>query len=182
MQVKMVEDRNQIVVAAVSGVSTGMNWNHFPRLSVAQIGQCAAVGNTSPCRLERRSIWLPSFPPIRLGLTQDKQLPSGAPNRRGNVETRRTRWLSRASPMAGSWSLAVYPRSYRPVRRCNADLEVGMATCHGHPARACAWPGWPWHLGAAPAHADLKVSATRLRRIPSAGAHAEIGAAVIFRR
>ena len=46
---------------------------------------------------------------------QRKQLPSGAPNRRGNIETRRTRWLSRVNPMAGSWSLAAYPRSYRPV-------------------------------------------------------------------
>jgi len=44
-----------------------------------------------------------------------KQLPSGAPNRRGEVETRRTRWLSRVNPMAGSWSLAAYPRSHRPV-------------------------------------------------------------------
>src|SRR5208283_816496 len=22
---------------------------------------------------------------------------------------------------------------------------AGRATCHGHPARARAWPGWPWH-------------------------------------
>lgn len=30
-------------------------------------------------------------------------------------------------PMAGSWSLAPYPRSYRPVSRCNADLLVRSA-------------------------------------------------------
>ena len=23
--------------------------------------------------------------------------------------------------------------------------DAGRATCHGHPARARAWPGWPWH-------------------------------------
>jgi hypothetical protein len=46
---------------------------------------------------------------------QRKQLPSSAPNRRGEIETRRTRWLSRVNPMAGSWSLATCPRSYRPV-------------------------------------------------------------------
>jgi len=23
--------------------------------------------------------------------------------------------------------------------------DTGRATCHGHPARARAWPGWPWH-------------------------------------
>src|ERR1035441_9721760 len=32
------------------------------------------------------------------------------------VETQRTRWLSWVNPMAGSWSLAAYPISYRPVR------------------------------------------------------------------
>ena len=46
---------------------------------------------------------------------QRKQIPSGAPIRTGNVEKQRARWLSRVNPMAGSWSLAAYPRSYRPV-------------------------------------------------------------------
>ena len=32
------------------------------------------------------------------------------------------------------------------TRRCSADLEVSMEWCHGHPARARAWPGWPWHI------------------------------------
>ena len=50
---------------------------------------------------------------------------SGAPKRRGNIEIRRTRWLSRVNPLAGSRSLAAYLRSDRPVSRCSADLEVG---------------------------------------------------------
>ena len=46
---------------------------------------------------------------------QRKQLPSGAPNMRGNIETQRTRWLSRVNPVARSWSLKAYPRSPWPV-------------------------------------------------------------------
>jgi len=46
---------------------------------------------------------------------QRNQLPSGPPIRRSHVETQRTRWLSRVIPMAGSWSLAAHPKSYRPV-------------------------------------------------------------------
>lgn len=52
---------------------------------------------------------------MRLSLIQDKQLPSGAPNRRGKVEIQRMWRLSRVNSMAGSWSLAAYPRSYRSV-------------------------------------------------------------------
>jgi hypothetical protein len=63
----------------------------------------------------RRDLWLSSFFPHATRLTQDKQLPYGALNRRGYVETRRARWLSLVNPMAGSWSLAAYPRSNRPV-------------------------------------------------------------------
>ena len=93
------------------------NTLHYrPQVSiVGVVGNARRVGDTSPCRLDRRSLTLPSCAPTRLGLTQDKQLPSGAPNRRGNVGAQRMRWLSRVNPMAGSWSLAAYPRSYRPV-------------------------------------------------------------------
>jgi hypothetical protein len=71
---------------------------------------------------------------MRLGLTQNKQLPSGAPNRRGNVGAQRTRRLSRVNPMAGSRSLAAYPRSYRPVSPgeklpASSPRSVGRSTC-----------------------------------------------------
>ena len=42
------------------------------------------------------------------------RLPSGALNRRGNVETRRMQWLSRVNPVAGPWSRSE-PESNRPV-------------------------------------------------------------------
>jgi len=39
---------------------------------------------------------------IALAFLVQVLLPSSAPNRRGNVETQRTRWLSRVNPMGGS--------------------------------------------------------------------------------
>ena len=68
---------------------------HYPRR--------AKRGRNSPTRGVRQA-------PIQF---QRKEIPSDTPNRRGKIETRRARWLSRANPMAGPWSLAAYPRSYR---------------------------------------------------------------------
>ena len=98
-----------------AGVSTGLKGNQFRRPSGIPFGQCVPASNTPAFHLDQRCLTLASCTPMRLGLTQDKQLPTGAPNRRGNVGAQRTRWRSRANPMAGSWSLAAYPRSYRPV-------------------------------------------------------------------
>src|SRR5579862_6136386 len=47
------------------------------------------MGDAPPCRVKKHSPWLPNFSAMRLGLTQHKQLPSGALNRRSNVEARR---------------------------------------------------------------------------------------------
>ena len=55
---------------------------------------------------------------------QRKQLPSCGPIRRGNVETQRTRWLSLVNPMAGPWSLAAQPRSYRAVTPSGKLLAI----------------------------------------------------------
>lgn len=63
----------------------------------------------------RGSLTLTSCTPMRFGPTQDKQLPSSAPNRRGNLETQRTRWLSWVNPNTALWSLTAYPRSQQPL-------------------------------------------------------------------
>ena len=49
------------------------------------------------------------------------------------------------------------PRIFQlPARRatgtCPDESGVSpvLATCHGHPARARAWPGWPWHKSKRP--------------------------------
>jgi len=51
-------------------------------------GNARPKGKTPPFRLGRRRFLVDEFSPVQLGLTQDKQVPSGAPNRRGNVEIR----------------------------------------------------------------------------------------------
>ena len=32
-----------------------------------------------------------------------------------------------------------------PIRPNYGPNNVRAKACHGHPARARAWPGWPWH-------------------------------------
>src|SRR5438094_1525431 len=91
-------------------VSSGLKRNHFRRFSGTHLGQGAPARQHSTSAPEQAQLVVAEFLPHATRLTQNKQLPSGAPNRRGNVETRRTRWLSRVNPMAGSWSLTAYPR------------------------------------------------------------------------
>ena len=104
-------------------VSTGLKGSHFRRFTGIQSRQGAPSRQDSARRLNRRSLWLPSSS-ARLSLAQNKQLPSGAPNRRANVETRRTRWLSRVNPMAGSWSLRSVPeiQSAGELRRIATNI------------------------------------------------------------
>ena len=97
------------------GVSTGLKGNQFRRFGGSHSVEKVAFGHTDSPAV-RVQVNRPTLPARQVSSGhQRKQLPSGALNRRGNVETRRTRWLSRVNPMAGSWSLAAYPRSYRPV-------------------------------------------------------------------
>jgi hypothetical protein len=62
-------------------------------------------------RCNWHSLPLPNFFSLGHTLGQDKQLPSGALNRSSNGEAQCTLWLSRVSPMPGSWSLTAYPKS-----------------------------------------------------------------------
>ncbi len=96
-------------------VSTGAKGNRFRRFSGIQFRQRAAGRQHFALPPRPGSLTLPSCTAMRLSLSQDKQLSSSALNRRGKVETRRTRSRSRVNPRAGSWSLAACPKSYRPV-------------------------------------------------------------------
>jgi hypothetical protein len=87
-------------------------------------GNARSIGNRPPCRPDRVRVTLTSCTPMRLGLTQDEQILSSASSRKGNVETRLMRWLSGFNPMAGSWSLATYPRTYRPVSPSEKLLAI----------------------------------------------------------
>ncbi len=80
---------------SMTDVSTGLKGNQFVGRVGSSSGNGCPVSNTPPCHLDQSSMPLTSCTPMRPGLLQDKQLPSGVPNGKGNVETRRARWPSR---------------------------------------------------------------------------------------
>ena len=99
---------------AGANVSTGQKGNQFRQFRGSHSAEEVAFGHTNvPAGAQVNRSTLQA----RQDSTdhQGKQLPSGGPIRRGNIETQRTRWLSRVNLVTGSWSLAAYPRSYRPV-------------------------------------------------------------------
>jgi len=84
---------------------------------------------------------------VRLGVSQNKQLPSGALNTSSNREAQRALRLSLVNPMAGSWSLMAYPKSigrvssvekllaFRRTPSAGAEAETGasMILCRSAP-------------------------------------------------
>jgi len=54
--------------------------------------------------------------------------------------------LSRSTDNSGFRQITPSSRERVPITE--AGECVTPATCHGHPARAGAWPGWPWHASA----------------------------------
>ena len=96
-------------------VSTGLKGINFAGQMGFRSGCSRRLGNTPPRPLGWRSLTLASSTDIESRLNEYKQVPAGALSRRGFIETRRTRWLSRVNPRAGPWSLGASPRSYRPV-------------------------------------------------------------------
>jgi hypothetical protein len=95
-------------------VSTGLKGNHFRRFCAIQFRQRARRPTHRPPPRQARVPVDECFSYATRSGSGQASTP-GAPNRRGNVETRRTRSLSRASPMPGLWSLVTHPSSYRPL-------------------------------------------------------------------